>query len=263
MTGRRHERRSARASGRARHPWARRGRRLLHRRVALVRGPPGLPLQPRPATSPERLQDPDRDYLLLSKGHDVPALYGTLAELGFFPAARLANHLSTDDSPLLAPQPRRSRRRVPLGLARPPALGRHGDRARRKIPAAPSRVFVVLGDGELDEGSIWEAALVASAHSASTTWSSIVDRNGFQANVATEELLPLEPLGDKLRGLRLRGAPTSTATTSPRWSERSPRSRARPGGRRRSSRGRCAARGCRSIERRADRWFVQLHRPTR
>src|SRR5262249_55255589 len=47
--------------------------------------------------SPERLRDPERDYLLLSKGHDVPALYGTLAELGYFPVSRLANHLSPED----------------------------------------------------------------------------------------------------------------------------------------------------------------------
>src|SRR4051812_42048858 len=48
--------------------------------------------------SPARLDDPDRDYLFLSKGHDVPALYGTLAELGYIERERLANHLSPDDS---------------------------------------------------------------------------------------------------------------------------------------------------------------------
>ena len=48
-------------------------------------------------TSPARARDPDRDYLLLSKGHDVPALYGTLVERGYFPAARLGNHLAVTD----------------------------------------------------------------------------------------------------------------------------------------------------------------------
>ena len=47
--------------------------------------------------SPERLDSPDRDYLLLSKGHDVPALYGTLAERGYFPVSRLQKHLAIDD----------------------------------------------------------------------------------------------------------------------------------------------------------------------
>ena len=46
---------------------------------------------------PENLQDPERDYLFLSKGHDVPALYGTFVELGFMPKERLANHLKTSD----------------------------------------------------------------------------------------------------------------------------------------------------------------------
>src|SRR5262249_3291195 len=47
--------------------------------------------------SPQTVNDPDRDYLLLSKGHDVPALYGTLAELGYFPRSRLSQHLSPED----------------------------------------------------------------------------------------------------------------------------------------------------------------------
>src|ERR1700729_1929380 len=99
-------------------------------------------------TSPTRRQDPSRDYLLLSKGHDVPALYGTLAELGYFPTARLANHLSTGDH-----------------------LYWHPNRA---IPGV-----------EFHSGSLGHLVL-------------IVDRNGFQANVATESLIPLEPLADKL-----------------------------------------------------------------
>src|SRR5262249_3934985 len=48
--------------------------------------------------APDRLDDPDRDYLFLSKGHDVPALYGLLAELGYFPRERLGHHLQTNDS---------------------------------------------------------------------------------------------------------------------------------------------------------------------
>jgi transketolase len=57
-------------------------------------------------------------------------------------------------------------------------------------------VFVVLGDGECDEGSVWEAALVAAGHKLDNLVA-IIDRNGYQANVATEELIPLEPIAPK------------------------------------------------------------------
>ncbi len=148
-------------------------------------------------TSPARREDPTRDYLLLSKGHDVPALYGTLAELGYFPTARLANHLSTDDHLYWHPN-----RAIPGVEFHSGSLGHllavgMGIALEAKISNGPSRVFVVVGDGELNEGSVWEAALVASAKRLDNLVL-IVDRNGFQANVATESLIPLEPLADKL-----------------------------------------------------------------
>lgn len=146
--------------------------------------------------SPATVDDPDRDYLLLSKGHDVPALYGTLAELGYFPRARLARHLSPDDSIYWHPN-----REVPgvefhsgsLGHLLSVGAGLAYDirRSRRG-----GRVFVILGDGELDEGSVWEACLVAAAHRLDNLIA-IVDRNGIQANLPTEELIPLEPLASK------------------------------------------------------------------
>lgn len=146
--------------------------------------------------SPERLTDPDRDYLLLSKGHDVPALYGTLAELGYFPLARLANHLRPEDALYWHPN-----RRVPgvefhsgsLGHLLAVGVGIAYDIRQR---GGHNRVVVVVGDGELNEGSIWEALLVASAQRLSNLVV-VVDRNQFQANVRTEQLLPLEPLAAK------------------------------------------------------------------
>jgi transketolase len=143
--------------------------------------------------APESLADPDRDYLFLSKGHDVPALYGTLVELGFVSAARLENHLSTEDCVYWHPN-----RGVPgvefhsgsLGHLLSVAIGVALD---VKLRRGPGRVFVILGDGELDEGSIWEACLVAAAYCLDNLVA-VVDRNGFQANARTEELLPLEPL---------------------------------------------------------------------
>jgi transketolase len=146
--------------------------------------------------SPLTEDDPDRDYLLLSKGHDVPALYATLAELGFMPPGRLANHLDPDDVLYWHPN-----RELPGVEFHAGSLGHllsvgAGIATDAKLRGGPSRVFVVLGDGECDEGSVWEAALVAAAHKLDNLVA-IIDRNGFQANAATEELIPLEPIAPK------------------------------------------------------------------
>jgi len=147
--------------------------------------------------SPRTLSDPDRDFLLLSKGHDVPALYGLLAELGYLPRARLANHLSPDDSIYWHPN-----RAVPGvefhsgSLGHLPSVGM-GIALDARLRGSRSRVFVVLGDGELDEGSIWEGMLVAAAHRLDNLVA-VIDRNQFQANCRTEDLTPLEPLAEKL-----------------------------------------------------------------
>src|SRR5262245_55592028 len=111
--------------------------------------------------SPAAVDEPTRDYFFLSKGHDVPALYGTLAELGYIDRERLARHLHPDDDIYWHPN-----RNVPgvefhsgsLGHLSSVAVGVALD---VKLRGGPNRVFVLLGDGELDEGSVWEAALVA------------------------------------------------------------------------------------------------------
>jgi transketolase len=146
--------------------------------------------------SPATVTDRDRDYLFLSKGHDVPALYATLADLGFIEPSRLANHLKPTDSIYWHPN-----RRIPgvefhsgsLGHLLSVAMGVAMD---MQISGAPNRVFVIVGDGELNEGSMWEAALVAAARKLDNL-TVIVDRNWFQANVRTEELVPLEPIAPK------------------------------------------------------------------
>jgi transketolase len=146
--------------------------------------------------SPATVAEPNRDYLLLSKGHDVPALYGVLAELGFIEEARLANHLKTCDSIYWHPN-----RAIPGIEFHSGSLGHLlgvgiGIALDIKLRRGSGRVFVVLGDGELNEGSIWEGCLVAAAHKLDNL-TAIVDRNEFQANVRTEELIPLEPLDSK------------------------------------------------------------------
>lgn len=159
--------------------------------------------------SPESASDPLRDYLFLSKGHDVPALYATLAELGWFPPARLDRHLDPDDSIYWHPNSS-----VPGVEFHSGSLGHClavacGTAREQKMSRGPGRAFVVLGDGELNEGSVWEACLVASALRLDNLVA-VIDRNGFQANCATEELVPLEPLAEKLeafgwRAIRIDG----------------------------------------------------------
>ena len=142
------------------------------------------------------LNDPERDYLFLSKGHDVPALYGTFAELGIMDTERLKNHLQTNDSVYW--HPNRSIEGIEfhsgsLGHLLSVSIGVAYD---CKLRNSSSKVVVVLGDGELNEGSIWEAALTASAYKLDNLIA-VIDRNQFQANIRTEQLIPLEPLEKK------------------------------------------------------------------
>lgn len=142
------------------------------------------------------LTDPQRDYLLLSKGHDVPALYGVFVELGLMPRERLARHLNINDSVYWHPN-----RNVAGVEFHSGSLGHllsvgMGVALDCRMRGYDNKVVVVLGDGELDEGSVWEALLVASALKLNNLIA-IVDRNQFQANMRTEELVPLEPLREK------------------------------------------------------------------
>jgi transketolase len=206
--------------------------------------------------SPATLSDPDRDTLLLSKGHDVPALYGTLAELGYFPKERLANHLQTTDSIYWHPN-----RAVPgiefhsgsLGHGLAVGLGVALD---AKMRGSQARTFVVLGDGECDEGSVWESLLVASALRLDNLIA-VVDRNEIQANMRTEELVPLEPLLDKFRAF---GA--AAVRVDGHDFDQLERAFARfPIGEGRPSVVVCdtvRGKGLPSLERRVDRWFVDF-----
>ena len=144
----------------------------------------------------DNLDDPNRDYLFLSKGHDVPALYGTFAEIGLMDVERLKNHLSTEDNIYWHPNTK-----IPgvefhsgsLGHLPSVAIGVALD---IKMRGGKNKVVCILGDGELNEGTCWEAVLVANAYKLDNLIF-VVDRNQFQANMATEDLIPLEPLHDK------------------------------------------------------------------
>ncbi len=142
------------------------------------------------------LEDRERDYLLLSKGHDVPALYGTLAELGLLDKERLKNHLSTSDHIYWHPNthiPGIEFHSGSLGHLPSVAIGVAMD---IKIRGGKNKVVCIMGDGELNEGTCWEAVLVANAYKLDNLIF-VIDRNHFQANMATEDLIPLEPLHDK------------------------------------------------------------------
>jgi transketolase len=198
----------------------------------------------------------DRDYLFLSKGHDVPALYGTLAEFGFFDEKRLANHLSPLDSIYWHPN-----RAVPgvefhsgsLGHLPAVAIGVAMD---IQMSGGSNRVFVIVGDGELNEGSVWEAALVAAARKLDNIVL-IVDRNEFQANVRTEDLVPLEPIEAKFAAFGW-----ATARINGHDFDDMERSFARlpvePGKPTVVVADTVRGKGLASMERRADRWFVAL-----
>jgi transketolase len=206
--------------------------------------------------SPATVSDPDRDYFFLSKGHDVPALYGTLVELGYFGRDRLDNHLHPHDSIYWHPN-----RAIPgiefhsgsLGHLLSVAIGVAMD---VKLCGGKSRVFVVLGDGELDEGSVWEALLVAHAKKLDNLVA-IVDRNEFQANIRTEELIPLEPIDAKIRafGWTAQTIDGHSFSAMEGAFSRLPAEAGRPTAViARTVRGK----GLPSIERRADRWFVDF-----
>lgn len=146
--------------------------------------------------SKETLRDDGRDYLFLSKGHAVPALYAVFAELGFLEPARLDSHLGTEDSIYWHPNasiPGIEFHSGSLGHILPLAAGVALDCAMKRLS---NRVVVIMGDGELNEGSVWESLLVSSSQRLDNLVV-IVDRNGFQANCMTEELAPLEPLASK------------------------------------------------------------------
>jgi transketolase len=141
---------------------------------------------------------PDRDILVLSKGHGALALYATLAERGFFPAEELAGYATAGSRLMGHPSPAVPGVEMPTGsLGHGLALGAGFALAARQ-DGHPRRCFVVLGDGELQEGSVWEAAMGASSLRLDQLVA-IIDRNGLQITGGTEATVRLEPLADRWR----------------------------------------------------------------
>ncbi|WP_461031820.1 transketolase [Streptomyces mayteni] len=146
---------------------------------------------------PEHLDAPARDRFILSKGHSAAALYATLAHCGFFPRAELAGfaapHSDLNGHPNRRKVPGVETNTGPLGHGLPVAVGAAlGARLRGDA----SRTFVVLGDGELQEGSNWEAAM-AAGHFGLGSLTAVVDRNRLQQGARTEDTVGLDPLTDR------------------------------------------------------------------
>lgn len=146
---------------------------------------------------PRAPDDPGRDRFVLSKGHGVGGFYATLAEAGILDDAKLGTYLAFDSD--LPGHP--VRQKTPFVEVNTGALGHGlsvgvGLALAAKKQGRAARVYVLLGDGELQEGSVWEAAMSA-AHFRLDALVAIVDRNGLQLADRTETIMALEPLEAK------------------------------------------------------------------
>jgi transketolase len=146
---------------------------------------------------PQQPNAPERDRFILSKGHAAAALYAVLAERGFFPQEWLASYgqpgsrLPEQMSPGCVPGVEAATGSLGHGLSLGIGMALAG-RIRRQ----PYRVWVVLGDGECNEGSVWEAALFAAACQL-TNLLVVIDYNRWQATGRSDEILALQPLAEK------------------------------------------------------------------
>ncbi|HVP71359.1 MAG TPA: transketolase [Gemmatimonadaceae bacterium] len=148
---------------------------------------------------PKRPDWPDRDRFILSKGHGVPVLYAALAERGYFPTSELKT-LRQVDSRLqghpvqgLTPGIEASTGSLGQGLS----IG-IGHAIAGRLDGKHYRTYVLLGDGECQEGQVWEAVMAAGNYELDTLIA-IVDNNRYQLDGPVEEINSIQPLADKFR----------------------------------------------------------------
>jgi len=142
---------------------------------------------------------PNRDRMILSKGHGCLALYVVLADKGFFPTEILDTFCRRDS--ILGGHPEASK--IPGIEASTGSLGHGlsygvGMALAARMQNRDSRVFVVMGDGEINEGSVWEAAMCAGKHRLANL-TAIIDYNKIQSAGPTRDIQDMEPLLDKWR----------------------------------------------------------------
>ncbi len=146
---------------------------------------------------PANPQWADRDRFILSKGHAAPILYAALAESGYFPVEelstlrKLGSRLQGHTDMTLTPGVEMSAGSLGQGLSFGIGVALAGKLDRRDY-----HVYVMLGDGECDEGQVWEAAMFASHHKVDNL-TVIIDHNGIQLDGTCCEIMNLAPLTDK------------------------------------------------------------------
>ncbi len=150
-------------------------------------------------TDPQNPEWEDRDRFVLSKGHAGPVLYAALAEKGFFPKEKLST-LRKLGSPLQGHPDMRKLEGVEASTG---SLGQGiswavGMALGGKLDHKDYRVYALLGDGEIEEGMVWEA-LMAAAHYKLDNLVAFIDHNGLQIDGPIEKVLSPEPIADKLR----------------------------------------------------------------
>lgn len=135
--------------------------------------------------------DPDRDRVVLCKGHAAPMLYRALAEKGFFPVEEMGTlrdfNTRLQGHPCSRELPGVELTAGPLGLGLSASLGMS---LGLKLNNSPARVYAVLGDGEINEGAVWEASMSAAKYKADNLCA-ILDWNGVQLDGSSEEIMPL------------------------------------------------------------------------
>ncbi len=148
---------------------------------------------------PKNPKWPDRDRLLLSKGHAAPALYSVLSKCGYIPEAELMTLRKMGSRLQGHPDPNKVPGvEIPGG---PEGIGLSegvGMALASRLDQKPIRIYVVTGDGELDEGEVWEAAMAAVKFKLDNIVA-IVDRNGLQQEGTTMQIMPTDSVAAKFR----------------------------------------------------------------
>lgn len=149
--------------------------------------------------SPENMDDPDRDYFVMSKGHSVESYYSVLAEKGFFDIKTVIETFSQFGSPFIGHPnnelPGIEMNSGSLGHGLPVSIGMA---IACQKDNRPSRVYTVMGDGELAEGSVWEG-FMAAGHYKLSNLCAVVDRNHLQISGTTEEVMTHENLHEQVK----------------------------------------------------------------
>lgn len=148
--------------------------------------------------SPENSRDENRDRFILSKGHCVEGYYSILADLGFFPKEELATYCQFGTRLIAHPDQVVPGIEMNTGSLGHGLGGACGMALAGKRAGASYRVYALMGDGELAEGSVWEALMFAGNYKLDNLYAA-VDRNHLQIGGPTEDIMKLEPLEERFR----------------------------------------------------------------